>query len=78
MMKYYYFLLKFVYLRFVKINFCGEYWVFKMCKKIIIVFVFFILILFLKMCKMGDLVKGIYSFYFLFIENEMYVFDCSN
>lgn len=68
MMKHHYLSLKPVHLRSVKTNFCGEYWVSKMCKKIHIVSVPF-----LKKCKMGDLVKGIYSLHSLLIENEMHV-----
>lgn len=71
-MKHHYLSLKPVHLRSVKTNFCGEYWVSEMCKKIHIVSVPFISI-FLKMCKMGDLVKGIYSLHSLLIENEMHV-----
>lgn len=59
MMKYNYPSLKPVHLKTVKINFCYEY--LKCVKSVSFI------LNFLKTCKMGDLVKGIYSLHSLLI-----------
>lgn len=49
------------------------------CVKRFTLFLSLLFQFFLKMCKMGDLVKGIYSLHTdLLIENEMHVLHCPN